>query len=441
MAAKPMSGSDSVAGDVLAQRFEYVRQLGQGGMAEVYLAIDRFSRREVAIKVVRMGSAASEERAQLEHLWVNEMRLAGRLKHPYILEIYEAGTDGDRNFLVMEFVNGGTLKAHTRPGSLLAIPRVADIVFKVCHALEYANTQGLLHRDIKPDNILLAEDGTPKVSDFGAAYLTNADTTQVIGVGTLPFMPPEHFEGAEPNVQHDIYATGVMAYLLLTGSYPHGGDSQATIIYEKLHGSPVPLELRRPQVPPALRTAVETAMHRDPKKRFATWSALREALSAAFPELGEVEGVGESARFEAMRHIPFFERFSETEVWEAVRISTVEEFPAGHEVITEGSEDSTVYVVESGELEVMRRGVRIGRVPTGEVFGEIAYIEGTERPRSASMRTVTPAVVIAFNPEALRNASGALQVAFARAMVRQLVQRLFKANDRYVAAVRAKIAI
>jgi CRP-like cAMP-binding protein len=99
-----------------------------------------------------------------------------------------------------------------------------------------------------------------------------------------------------------------------------------------------------------------------------------------------------------------------------------------------------VYVVESGELEVMRRGVRIGRVPTGEVFGEIAYIEGTERPRSASVRTVTPAEVIAFSPERLKNASGALQVAFGRAMVRQLVQRLFKANDRYVAAVRAKIA-
>jgi eukaryotic-like serine/threonine-protein kinase len=408
-------------------------------MAEVYLAVDRFSQRRVAIKVVRMGSAASEDRAQLEHLWVNEMRLAGRLKHPYILEIYEAGAAGDGNFLVMEYVNGGTLKAHTRPGALLEIPRVADIVFKVCHALEYANTQGLLHRDIKPDNILLAEDGTPKVSDFGAAYLTNAETTQVIGVGTLPFMSPEHFEGAEPNVQHDIYATGVMAYLLLTGAYPHGGDNQAAIIYEKLHRSPVPLATRRPQVPPALRSAVETAMHRDPGVRFTSWSAFRDALSAAFPDLGEVDGVGESARFESMRRIPFFERFSETEVWEAVRISSVAEFPAGHEVITEGSEDSTVYVVESGELEVMRRGVRIGRVPTGEVFGEIAYIEGTERPRSASVRTVTPATVIAFRPEALKSASGTLQVAFGRAMVRQLVQRLFKANDRYVAAVRAKI--
>ena len=422
----------------LAQRFEFVRELGQGGMAEVYLVVDRFHQRRVALKVVRPIGDHSEERQQLEHLWVNEMRLAGRLKHPYILEVYEAGTDADRTFLVMELATGGTLKRHSRADNLLEVPQVADIMFKVSHALEYANTQGLLHRDIKPDNVLLAEDGTPKVSDFGAAYLTTSDRTQVIGVGTLPFMPPEHFEGAEPNVQHDIYASGVMAYLLLTGAYPFKADNQASLIYEKLHGTPVPLATRRPQVPAALRSAVETAMHRDPKTRFASWQAFRDALSAAFPDLGETQGVGESARFEVLRRIPFFQHFSETELWEAVRISTVREFAAHHEVFTEGSEDTTVFVVEAGELEVMRRGVRIGRIPTGEVFGEIAYVEGTERPRSASVRTLIPTVVTAFSPAALKSASSALQVAFGRAMVRQLVKRLFDSNDRLVVAMKTR---
>lgn len=409
-------------------------------MAEVFLVVDRFKQRRVALKVVRALAGSSEEKQQIEHLWVNEMRLAGRLKHPYILEVYEAGTDGDRSFLVMEYVGGGTLKAHTRPGALLEIPRVADIMFKVCHALEYANTQGLLHRDVKPDNVLLADDGTPKVSDFGASYLTNSDTTQVIGVGTLPFMPPEHFEGVEPNVQHDIYAAGVMAYNLLTGAYPHKGDSQAAMIYEKLHGAPVPLEVRRQHVPAALAEAIAKAMHRNPRERFGSWQEFRDALSAAFPDLGGDTGPSESARFEALRRVAFFQQFSETEVWEAVRISTVHEFPARHEVITEGSEDTTVFVVEAGELEVMRRGVRIGRVPTGEVFGEIAFIEGTERPRSASVRTLTQAVVTAFKPAALRAASSSLQVAFGRAMVRQLVKRLFDSNDRVIAAMKARAA-
>src|SRR5207302_1810881 len=122
-----------------------------------------------------------------------------------------------------------------------------------------------------------------------------------------------------------------------------------------------------------------------------------------------------------------------------VRICKVREMSAREEVITEGSEDTTVFVVESGELEVTRRGVRIGRIPTGESFGEIAYIEGTERPRSASVRTVTEAVLMAFDPATLRTSSGALQVAFGRAMVRQLVKRLFDSNDRVVAAMKAKL--
>jgi hypothetical protein len=309
----------------------------------------------------------------------------------------------------------------------------------VSHALEYANTQGLLHRDVKPANVLLAADGTPKISDFGAAYLVGEEHTQVIGVGTLAYMPAEHFEGAEPSVQHDIFATGVMAYNLLSGAFPHKGDTQAELINEKLHGKPVPLGSRRQSLPPALVSAVERAIHRDRSVRFGSWQAFRDALAQAFPELiAQSATVTESARFEELRHIAFFARFSETQVWEAVRIGELREFEGGQEVIAEGSDDTTLYVVESGELEVVHRGVRLGRIPTGEGFGEIAFIEGTDRPRVASVRTVVPTKVIAFPAEALKQASGALQAAFGRAIVRLLVQRLVYSNDRYVMAIRTK---
>ena len=350
----------------LGQRFEYLRRLGQGGMAEVYLARDRFHQREVALKVVKGAQGKGEDRRQVEHLWLNEMRLAGRLRHPYILEIYEAGTEDGHSFLVMEFLPGGTLSAFTTPDALLPPSRVADIVFKVSHALEYANTQGLLHRDVKPANVLLAGDGTPKISDFGAAYLSGEEHTQVIGVGTLVFMAPEHFEGAEPSVQHDIYATGVMAYNLLSGAFPHKSETQADIINEKLQGKPVPLATRRRNLPPTLLSAIDRAIHRDRAVRFDSWHAFREALAQAFPELiAQSATVTESARFEALRRNPFFARFSETQVWEAVRIGAQRSFDSGVEVIAEGSEDTTLYVVESGELEVIHRGVRLGRIPTG----------------------------------------------------------------------------
>ena len=207
------------------------------------------------------------------------MRLAGRLKHPSILEVYEAGTEDGHSFLVMEFLPGGTLSAYTTPDTLQPASRVAAIVFKVSHALEYANTRGLLHRDVKPANVLLAADGTPKISDFGAAYLLDEEHTKVIGVGTLAFTAPEHFEGAEPSVQHDIHATGVMAYNLLSGGFPHKSEFQAELINEKLNGKPVSLSNPRQGLTPALLAAVDLAIHRDRKRRFATWQAFREAVA------------------------------------------------------------------------------------------------------------------------------------------------------------------
>jgi hypothetical protein len=243
----------------------------------------------------------------------------------------------------------------------------------------------------------------------------------------------------EPGVQFDIYATGVMAYYLLCGAYPHRSETQSALIHEKLHGKPVPLASRRKDLPAPLVAAVETAIHRDCRRRFATWQAFREALARAFPELiAQSATVSESARFEALRRLPFFAGFSETQVWEAVRIGARRAFERGSEVIAEGSDDTTLYVVESGDLEVIRKGVRLGRIATGEAFGEIAFIEGTERPRVASVRTVTPTEVTTFSAEALRQASGALQAAFGRSIVKLLVRRLVHSNDRYVTAIRAK---
>src|SRR5204863_4824734 len=114
----PMRVPEAFSG-ALGRRFEYVRQLGQGGMAEVYLATDRFHQRQIALKVMRAIESPTEEQKRIEHLWVNEMRLAGRLKHPYILEIYEAGHEADRSFLIMQYLAGGTLASHTQPGTLL----------------------------------------------------------------------------------------------------------------------------------------------------------------------------------------------------------------------------------------------------------------------------------------------------------------------------------
>jgi serine/threonine protein kinase len=436
---------DSVAvlGAALGKRFQLVKPLGRGGMGEVYLVKDTFRDRKVALKVARLArdlpKTGGDDVTKTERLWMNEMRLAGKLHHPYIVEIYEAGTAGDMGFLAMEYLDGGTLGTFTLPDKLLEVSKVADLIFKVTHALEYANTQGLLHRDIKPANILLAEDGTPKVTDFGSSYLLEDESTQVMDVGTLPYMPPEHFEGIEPNVQTDIYAVGVMAYVLLCGAYPHKGDDQSQVIYQKLQGTIVPLKSRRAGVPPGLEAAISKAIARDPKQRYASWHDFREDLAAAFPELGKVKhDTSESERFASYRKLTFFTGFSETELWEAVRLGKPIVCKDDEMICKEGDEDATIYIVETGELEAVRNNVRVGRIKTGEGFGEIAFVQETGHRRTVSVKAATEATLVAYPKEVLSQASGRLQAAFGRSFVRSLVSRLIDANNRYALLMKAK---
>ena len=423
----------------LGERFTILDRLGAGAMGEVFLAHDKYHDRQVALKVARLADERDAVDAKTEKLWFNEMRLAGRLNHPYIVGIYEASAVAGRGFLIMEYVPGGTLKAFTAPGTLLEMHQVADIIFKICHALDYANTQGLLHRDIKPANILLTADGTPKVSDFGSCYLLDNESTQVLEVGTLAYMPPEQFAGVEPNVQTDIYSVGVMAYQLLTGVFPFVATSQAAMIYQKTYEESIALESRRSDIPPALRFAVHRAIHKDPALRYSRWAEFREDLSLAFPEMAKVElQTSESARFARYNELAFFRDFSETELWEAVRLGLPRCYPAGKPIFSEGEADSTVYVLQDGELEVSVGGAKINRITEGEGFGELAFIEGLDHRRTATVSTTRDATVIAFEDAGVRMASGRLQAAFGKAFVRSLATRLVNADRRYVQAIRGK---
>jgi len=432
----------AMLGEALGQRFELLELLGRGGMGEVFLVRDKFRERKVALKVAKLAQekqTGGDHGTKTERLWMNEMRLAGKLHHPNIVEIYEAGTAGDMGFLAMEYLPGGTLANFTTPDKLLDFRGVADVIYKLCHALEYANSQGLLHRDIKPANVILADDGSPKVTDFGSSYFLDDERTQVMDVGTLPFMTPEHFEGVQPNVQTDIYAVGAMAYLLLSGAYPQQASDQSQMIYQKLHGDIVPLSKRRPGIPPALEAAVLKAIARNPGQRYARWQEFRDDIAAAFPELSAVtHDTSESERFAAYRKLTFFTGFSETELWEAVRLGQTQACETGEVVCEEGEEDSTIYVVESGELEALQNGLRVGRIRTGEGFGEIAFVQETGHRRSVTVRAATSASLVFFTAETLREASGRLQAAFGRSFVRSLVQRLLDANQRYGALLKAK---
>jgi len=413
-------------------RFVLKRELGRGATGEVNLAYDNFLQRDVALKLTYLKQFEDvSDGARNRRMWLNETRLAGKLKHPFIVQVIEAGSTDEFDYLVMEYVPGGTLKQHTTFDKLLPLDRVVDILFKVCNALDYAHKMGVLHRDIKPSNILLCTDNSIKISDFGAAFLTNSDLTQVDTVGTLPFMAPEHFRQSRPTMQSDVYAVGVMAYQLLTGSLPFTAKTNEELIYQKLHDEALPLESKRQDIPQLLRFAVHRAMHPDKDLRYNSWKDFCDDLATAFPQKSRLDEVRfDSSRFKILRSLTFFAGFTDTEVWEAVGICRWHEKPKAQNIVKEGDPSNSLYFIVSGQALVSKQGVEVNRIGNGDCFGEMAYLDTVRQVRLATVTTISDMKLIELDETALLQASNGFQACFAKAFLNLMVARLSSAYQK-----------
>ncbi|TAJ80963.1 MAG: cyclic nucleotide-binding domain-containing protein [Gallionellaceae bacterium] len=426
--------------DSFRHRFELRKELGRGAAGEVHLAYDTYLQREVALKLTRTGYLDNpQESIRNRKMWLNETRLAGKLQHPFIVQIFEACSTDEFDYLVMEYVPGGTLKQHTSFDNLLPISRLIDILYKVCNALDYSHKMGILHRDIKPSNVLLGENNAVKVSDFGAAFLFNSDTTQVDMVGTLPFMPPEQFAQARPSMQSDVYAVGVMAYQLLTGMLPFTAKSYDEMIYQKLHEEALPLEKRRLDIPQALRFAVHRAMHRDKDMRYSSWKAFCDDLAAALPSVERPDEVRfDSAHFDVLRNLVFFAHFTDNEVWETVGISQWQQRKAGEYIVREGEISSSLFLIVNGEASVTKSDVELTRMHAGSCFGEIAYLDEARHARLATVRAVGDMSLIMIEGESLQHASDGLQASFAKAFLNLMIARITDTDRRLLSVLLAQ---
>ncbi|OFX26635.1 MAG: hypothetical protein A2Z07_00095 [Armatimonadetes bacterium RBG_16_67_12] len=235
-------------GTVLAGRYEIVDRIADGGMSTVYRARRLSDGLVVALKVLRPQYAADREFIER---FAREARAAEALQHPNIVQLYESGRDGDVYFIAMEYVDGPDLKGHLRRVGRLEPDDAERIAMAVCEALEYAHHEGIVHRDIKPQNILLAPGGTVKVADFGIARALAAVTMTQPGtvLGTVQYLSPEQARGAAVGRTSDIYALGVVLYEMLTGRLPFEGDAPVAIALKHLHDPPPRPRAAQPDIP------------------------------------------------------------------------------------------------------------------------------------------------------------------------------------------------
>lgn len=213
-------------------KYPVKKKLGVGATSEVYLCHDPFNDREVAVKLVFPEAFTDPEHGRLyEKLFVTEASLAGRLLHPHICQIYDAVVEDSLHYIVMEYVDGGTLEAFCKQENLLPVEDVVEIIFKCTRALEVAHNAGITHRDIKPANILYTGKIDVKITDFGAALISTGETTQVAAIGSPAYMSPQQVREHPLNHQTDIYSVGVVMYHLLTGRLPFQASNNFSLIY------------------------------------------------------------------------------------------------------------------------------------------------------------------------------------------------------------------
>ena len=261
----------------LNDRYRLLACIGSGGMAIVYKGVDMLLERRVAVKVLRQRFAGDPE--FLER-FQREARAAANLDHPNVVTVFDVGKDGDQHYIVMEYVDGQDLKTLIRQKGRLDVGEALEIATQVARGVGHAHQAGLIHRDIKPQNVLITQDGSAKVADFGIARalsesgLTDSDTVW----GSPIYFSPEQAAGDKPTPASDVYSIGVMMYEMLAGAPPFQADNPTALAMLHLREEPPPLGVRNPQVPPRLEWIVRKVLSKDPAARYRTAEQLAHVL-------------------------------------------------------------------------------------------------------------------------------------------------------------------
>lgn len=273
-------------GQKINDRYEIIKSIGEGGMANVYLANDTILDREVAVKVLRGDLSTDEKfirRFQREALSVSN------LSHPNIVEVYDVGEEDGQYYIVMEYIEGKTLKQLLNKRGALTLPEVIDIMTQLTDGLSHAHEAYIIHRDIKPQNIMIEDNGTVKITDFGIAMAVNATQfTQTNSVmGTVHYLPPEQANGKGATVKSDIYSLGILMYELLTGSVPFKGDNAVEIALKHMKEKLPSIRKQNPLIPQSVENIVIKACAKNPRNRYDTVKEMHDDIVSAMERENE----------------------------------------------------------------------------------------------------------------------------------------------------------
>jgi serine/threonine protein kinase len=420
-------------------KYRVLRKLGEGATSEVYLCHDDFHDRDVAVKRVRTPSGDPVDGRYSERFFNAEAALVGRLQHPNVVQIFDAVSDPVESYIVMEYVAGNTLRPYCRADQLLSLELIVEIGFKCAMALGYVYRQGLIHRDVKPANLLVTLSNSAitdvKVTDFGSVLNLDADVTQVYRVGSLAYMSPEQLDGSTLDCRADIYSLGAVLYHLIAGRPPFDAQVQSAMMNQIYNLRPASLTGLRSGLAPAVDEVIQRALAKNLHERYTSWDEFAQALSALIVNhevpRGQLQGVLDSERFNLLRSLDFFTSFGDVELWEVVHRAKWQRHGFGHALYRKGEEGRTFHIIAQGELEVFRDGQKVAQLGAGTSVGEMAYLAPSPelRRHSTDVVVTAPATTISFTPDTLAQLSPSCRHHFDEAFIRVLVRRLHAAHE------------
>ena len=410
-------------------RYQIKNKLGEGAAGIVYKAFDPVLQRSVAIKVPKVTDSARDSAIKAGLDFYSEAVMGGQFQHENIVTIYDVGRDNQVDYLVMEYVDGISLKQHLKNAKPLTIDFVIESIYKICLALDYIHFNNIVHRDIKPDNIIInAENNVIKLMDFSCASRTTdlaSDKT-----GSAPYMAPEiHNAGNLVDVQSDIFSLGAVMYELLSGEMAFPGEDPLSCVYKVIHDTPVPLNKTRKDITENLELIVNRALEKKPEDRYQSVLDFADALQGIKKQTDPAskKQKGKDDHYLLFRKDAFFKNFSPDQVKELMDAGEVKLYADKEVILKEGTDNNTFYLVLQGSVRVLKGRQQIRKLGEGECFGEMSYL--TDAKTTASIMARGDVMIWGVTPGLLETLSCKSQLGFQNAFIEMIVQRLTRGTS------------
>jgi len=415
-------------------KYQLLERIGSGTCGVVYRAYDAILSRDIALKVSPVGTLDqnSGKMPGAQKAFVTETLSAGRLAHPNIVTVYEAGVDGPLNYLAMEYVEGMSLKEYGRGKRQLPPYRVVNVIAKVCEAIDFSHKMGIVHRDIKPANIMVSTTGDVKLLDFGIAISTSGHDSTATGapsLGTPNYMSPEQVTGKELGPRSDIYSLGAVMFELLTGQQLFKAEKVKELFRAVLKETAPPLRSIRSDLPVELELLLARCLSKNPRRRFASGADMAAALRAVADKMAPPDLVPPELQswMPVIQELRFFNGFSARDIARFVSVGSLVRFGAGKTALARHTIDNHVYVIVEGVAST-RDGSGLSSVlGPGDCFGEAGFVRGDKC--HADIDVMTDIVALKVGAADVAALSEAEQLPHYRMIATSVVQRKVNATD------------